>query len=86
MQAHDAINGGAIDAASGSAQLPRNGFKKKRGHLGHWPPTTEKPCPDAGLIFLPILMEEQKDNVQSLLCIAINTNCDLILGQNKVAV
>jgi hypothetical protein len=30
MQAHDAINGGAIDAASGSAQLPRNGFKKKK--------------------------------------------------------
>jgi hypothetical protein len=29
MQARVAINGGAIDAASGSAQLPRNGFKKK---------------------------------------------------------
>ena len=28
MQARAAINGGAIDAASGSAQLPRNGFKK----------------------------------------------------------
>jgi hypothetical protein len=40
MQARDAINGGAIDAASGSAQLTRNGFKKK--HVGHWPSTTEK--------------------------------------------
>jgi len=30
MQASAAINGGAIDAASGSAQLPRNGFKKNK--------------------------------------------------------
>jgi hypothetical protein len=30
MQARAAINGGAIVAASGSAQLPRNGFKKKK--------------------------------------------------------
>jgi hypothetical protein len=29
MQAPAAINGGAIVAASGSAQLPRIGFKKK---------------------------------------------------------
>jgi len=28
MQARAAINGGAIDAAIGSAQLPRYGFKK----------------------------------------------------------
>ena len=49
IQARAAINGGAIDAASGSAQLPRNGFKKKKLCLGHWPSTTEKPCPDAGL-------------------------------------
>jgi hypothetical protein len=30
MQASAAINGAAIDAASGSARLPRNGFKKKK--------------------------------------------------------
>ena len=23
--------------------------KNKTGHFGHWPPTTEKLCPDAGL-------------------------------------
>jgi hypothetical protein len=33
MQARAAINGGAIVAASGSAQLPRNGFKKKKHSL-----------------------------------------------------
>jgi hypothetical protein len=49
IQARAAINGGAIDAASGSAQLPRNGFKKKKLYLGHWPSTTENVCPDAGL-------------------------------------